>query len=106
MRSVWSIHPPANHEKIYGKHPTQKPEALTERIILACSKENDIILDPFCGSATTGISALKNNRKFIGIDDDKEYLDNMAIPRINDALIQKHEELIEVIDGAFKHEDD
>ena len=95
MRSVWAIHPPINSEKIYGKHPTQKPEILLERIILACSKENDIVLDPFCGSVTTGVSALKHNRKFIGIDDDKEYLDNMAIPRIDDALIQKQENLFE-----------
>jgi site-specific DNA-methyltransferase (adenine-specific) len=93
MRSVWAINPPANNEKIYGKHPAQKPETLVERIILACSKENDVVLDPFCGSATTGISALKHNRKFIGIDDDKEYLDNMAIPRIEDVLIQKQEVL-------------
>jgi site-specific DNA-methyltransferase (adenine-specific) len=95
MRSVWAINLPANSEKIYGKHPAQKSEALVERIILACSNENDIVLDPFCGSATTGVSALKNNRKFIGIDDDKEYLDNMAIPRIDDALIQKQENLFE-----------
>ena len=59
MRSVWAISTPKNGEKKYGKHPTQKPEALLERIILACSQENDIILDPFCGSATTGVAALK-----------------------------------------------
>jgi site-specific DNA-methyltransferase (adenine-specific) len=84
MRSVWAISTPKNGEKKYGKHPTQKPEALLERIILACSQENDIILDPFCGSATTGVAALKNNRKFVGIDSEKEYLDKIAIPRIKD----------------------
>lgn len=88
MRSVWAIRTPKNGEKKYGKHPTQKPEALLDRIVLACSQENDIILDPFCGSATTGVSALKNDRKFVGIDIEKDYLNRIAIPRIKDALNQ------------------
>lgn len=90
MRSVWAIGTPKNGEKRYGKHPTQKPEALLERIILATSKENDIILDPFCGSATTGVVALRNNRQFVGIDLEKKYLDQMAIPRFLDELRMKY----------------
>lgn len=88
MRSVWAITTPKNGEKKFGKHPTQKPEALLERIILACSQENDIILDPFSGSATTGVASLRNNRKFVGIDAEKEYLDRIAIPRIKDVFNQ------------------
>ncbi len=88
MRSIWAISTPKNGEKKYGKHPTQKPEALLERIVLACSQEHDIILDPFCGSATTGVAALKNNRKFVGIDSEKDYLDRIAIPRIKDVFKQ------------------
>lgn len=88
MRSVWAISTPKNGEKKYGKHPTQKPEALLERIVLACSQEKNIILDPFCGSATTGVVSLKNNRKFVGIDAEKEYLDRIAIPRIKDIFKQ------------------
>ena len=42
---------------------------------MASTKENDLILDPFCGSSTTGISAVKLGRKYIGIDNEKEYLD-------------------------------
>jgi site-specific DNA-methyltransferase (adenine-specific) len=90
MRSVWAIATPKNGEKKYGKHPTQKPEALLERIILATSKEGDIVLDPFCGSATTGVVALRNNRKFVGIDSERIYLDRIAIPRIEDVLEQKN----------------
>lgn len=90
MRSVWAITTPKKDEKKHGKHPTQKPEALLERIILACSRENDIVLDPFCGSATTGVSALKNNRKFVGIDAEQEYLDTIAIPRIKDVVSQQN----------------
>lgn len=88
MRSVWAITTPKNSEKKYGKHPTQKPEALLERIVLACSQESDIILDPFCGSATTGVAALRSNRKFVGIDAEQEYLDKIAIPRIKDVFSQ------------------
>lgn len=86
MRSVWAIGTPKNGEKHYGKHPTQKPETLLERIILASSDEEDLILDPFCGSGTTGVAALKHNRKFVGIDLEKDYLDTMAIPRLRDQL--------------------
>ena len=88
MRSVWAITTPKSGEKKHGKHPTQKPEALLDRIVLACSQESDIILDPFCGSATTGVAALKNNRKFVGIDAEKDYLDNIAIPRMKDVFTQ------------------
>jgi len=88
MRSVWAISTPRNGEKRYGKHPTQKPEALLERIVLACSKEGDTILDPFCGSGTTGVVALRNNRRFVGVDAEEKYLSEMAVPRISDALAQ------------------
>ena len=88
MRSVWAITTPKNGEKIYGKHPTQKPEALLERIVLACSQEKDIVLDPFCGSGTTGVVALKNSRNFVGIDAEVEYLNNLAIPRMMDVFNQ------------------
>jgi len=90
MRSIWAIGTPKNGEKKYGKHPTQKPEALLERIILSSSNEGDIVLDPFCGSATTGVVAIRHNRKFVGIDLEKEYVDKFAIPRIKDELIRKH----------------
>lgn len=75
MRSVWAIGTPKTNEKIFGKHPTQKPMALLERIILATSQPNDLILDPFTGGSTTGLAAVKHGRKFIGIDLEKEYLE-------------------------------
>ena len=73
--NVWEISAPGKSEKKFGKHPTQKPEKLLERIILASTKENDVILDPFNGSGTTGISAIKLDRNYIGIDNHKDYLD-------------------------------
>jgi site-specific DNA-methyltransferase (adenine-specific) len=76
MRSVWSIGTPKNGEKEYGKHPTQKPLDLLKRIVLASTNKNDIVLDPFCGSGTTGVACrLSNNRSFIGIEIDKTYCD-------------------------------
>ncbi|MDR0447175.1 MAG: site-specific DNA-methyltransferase [Treponema sp.] len=74
MRSVWSIGTPKNSEKEYGKHPTQKPLDLLKRIILASTNENDIVLDPFCGSGTTGVACrCLGNRSFIGMDIEKKY---------------------------------
>ena len=61
-------------EKKLGKHPTQKPLELLSRIILASTNEGDLILDPFCGSSTTGIAAINLKRKYIGIDNEEEYL--------------------------------
>ena len=82
MRSVWAFNTPPPEEKKHGKHPTQKPLALLERIVLACSNPGDIVLDPFCGSATTGVAALEHGRKFVGVDSEKEYLRKHAEPRL------------------------
>lgn len=54
-------------------HPARFPEKLVEFFILAGSNENDIVLDPFCGSGTTAVSAHRHNRKWIGIDSNKVY---------------------------------
>lgn len=86
MRSVWSVGTPRAEEKKYGKHPTQKPLDLLKRIVLASTKNGDVVLDPFTGSSTTGIAAVIHGRKFIGIDKEKEYLD-LSIKRINDIKI-------------------
>lgn len=75
MTDVWKIPAVGKWEKTCGKHPTQKPLRLLYRIILACTKEGDTILDPFAGSCTTGIAANLLGRNFIGIDKEKEYLD-------------------------------
>lgn len=75
MKDVWTTSLTKPSEKKQGKHPTQKPLEILNRIILASTKENDLILDPFCGSSTTGIAAIKLNRRYIGIDNEKEYLD-------------------------------
>lgn len=88
MKDVWTTSLTKPSEKKCGKHPTQKPLEILDKIILASTNENDIILDPFCGSSTTGISAVKLNRKFIGIDNNKEYLD-LSIRRYKDIKEKK-----------------
>lgn len=74
MKDVWTGALTKPSEKIEGKHPTQKPEYLLEKIVLASTEEGQVILDPFCGSGTTGVEAVRNGRHFIGIDIDEEYL--------------------------------
>ena len=85
MRSVWSIITPSKSEKIHGKHPTQKPLKLLDRIVSASTNPGDVVLDPFCGSSTTGVSAILNHRKFIGIDLDEKFLTELSVPRLSDA---------------------
>ena len=75
MRSVWAIGTPRPNEKRFGKHPTQKPIDLLNRIVLASTNKNDVVLDPFTGSSTTGLVATTSGRKFIGIDMEKKYLE-------------------------------
>ena len=83
MRSVWSLGTPKPIEKKFGKHPTQKPEDLLKRIVLASTNKGDLIIDPFTGSSTTGIMAYLYGRNFIGIDLDKKYLD-LSIKRFEE----------------------
>ena len=75
MTDVWRIPFLSSWEMKCGKHPTQKPLRLLYRIILASTHQGDTILDPFAGSCTTGIAANLLDRKFIGIDQSKDFLD-------------------------------
>ncbi len=75
MKDVWKLPAIAQWEKSCGKHPTQKPLAVLTRLILASTKPNAWILDPFTGSSTTGIAANLANRRFLGIDQEKEFLE-------------------------------
>ncbi|MDE7390297.1 MAG: site-specific DNA-methyltransferase, partial [Lachnospiraceae bacterium] len=68
MKDVWTGALTGKNEKIYGKHPTQKPLYLLEIIILASTHENDVVFDPFCGSSTTGVACKMLGRNYIGID--------------------------------------
>jgi len=78
MRSDWFIPLCTGEERLKGRdgkklHPTQKPEALVARVLLAASRPDDLVLDPFCGSGTTGAVARRLRRRFVGIEREKAY---------------------------------
>jgi site-specific DNA-methyltransferase (adenine-specific) len=72
---IWSLPTPKKSEKKLGRHPTQKPRSLLERIVRAGSSPGELVLDPFNGSGTTGVAALQLGRRYVGIDLDARYLD-------------------------------
>jgi len=74
--NVWYIPRVRFRMPEYEEHPTQKPEALLGRIILASSNPGDVILDPFSGTFTTSAVAMKLNRKSIGIELNDDYFNN------------------------------
>ena len=87
MKDVWKLPAIAPWEKSCGKHPTQKPLSVLTRLILASTKPNAWILDPFAGSSTTGIAANLTNRRFLGIDQEEEFL---AISKNRKLEIENH----------------
>lgn len=74
MKSHWKVGIPKKAEKRFGKHPTQKPVALLERILQSSTEPGDWVFDPFSGSATTGVAATLLERKFVGCE-----LDDAAV---------------------------
>ena len=90
MRSDWLLPICAGPERLKGDdgskaHPTQKPEALLYRILLACTKPGDVVLDPFFGTGTTGAVARRLGRRWIGIEREPEYV-KVARERIASTL--------------------
>lgn len=80
MRDVWTLPLVQGKERLHGKggralHPTQKPEEMLKRIILASSRKGDVVLDPFLGSGTTTSVAKALGRNWIGIEKEKKYVD-------------------------------
>ena len=108
MTDVWRMPAVAKWEKSCGKHPTQKPLSLLSRIIMASTKEGDWVLDPFCGSGTTGIAASLLGRKFLGIDMDLTFLELASRRREeieNQDVRQAYKEMVLVdFNGAIQAE--
>ncbi len=86
MKTVWTFPAPNGKQKQFGKHPTQKPVALLERMILSCTKEGDLIMDPFSGSSTTGVAAINLGRRFLGIEIESQFL-KISMARLKQAII-------------------
>lgn len=85
------------NEKIYGGHPTQKPEKVIQHFVELLSNPGDVVMDPFMGSGTTGVVAKKLGRDFIGIELQADYFD-ISLKRISDVSTNKKYEL-KVING-------
>ena len=85
MKSVWRIKAPAGAEKTHGRHPTQKPLELVERCLLASTNPGDLVLDPFLGSGTTGVAAVRHGRRFVGIEMSAAYIET-ARKRVMDEI--------------------
>ncbi|MBQ8677617.1 MAG: site-specific DNA-methyltransferase [Alphaproteobacteria bacterium] len=99
MRSDWHIPLCTGKERLKDKngdklHPTQKPEALLYRVVLASSKVGDVVLDPFFGTGTTGAVAKKLGRHFIGIEKDPAYIQG-AKERIDAVQPVENEQCLE-----------
>lgn len=82
MKTVWKMNSPSRNEKAFGKHPTQKPIALVQRCLLACTDEGDLVMDPFAGSSSTGVAALGLSRRFLGCDNNEKFI-NISLKRLN-----------------------
>lgn len=83
MKNVWTFTSPGKSEKTHGKHPTQKPLALLERCLRASNNPGDLIVDPFCGSGTTGVAAANLGLNFLLNDADEDYV-RLAIRRLQE----------------------
>ena len=75
MKTVWKFPAAGRDEKVHGKHPTQKPMALIELCLRASTNPGDLVVDPFAGTAATGVAALKCGRQFVGIERESAYTD-------------------------------
>lgn len=82
---IWLLPTVKKEEKIFGKHPTQKPVELVRRVVLASSHSEDLVFDPFCGSGTTGVVCKEEGRKFVGVDNVEKFLE-IAVKRIEIAI--------------------
>ncbi|RMG93722.1 MAG: site-specific DNA-methyltransferase [Deltaproteobacteria bacterium] len=83
MKTVWRMPAPGKSEKRHGKHPTQKPLRLLERILKAACPEGGDVLDPFNGSGTTDVAALRAGARYVGVDLDPAFLD-LTVARLED----------------------
>ncbi len=86
MRNMWNIPMTPLSEKKFGKHPSQKPVELIKRLVMGSSNKNQVILDPFMGSGTIPLVAKLLERKFLGVDNNKNYC-KIAARRLDSKII-------------------
>ena len=92
MKDVWSFTAPRREEKTLGRHPTQKPLVLIERLLVAGTRAGDLVMDPFLGSGTTAIAAARLGRQCVGIESDSGHV-QLAIARLEESLRPRPKQL-------------
>ena len=99
MRSDWLLPLCTGAERLKRNgqkaHPTQKPESLISRVVLSTSKPGDLIVDPFSGSGTTAAVAKRFSRRFIGIEQSKEYVE-ISRQRLKTVQVLKDPDVLEI----------
>ena len=85
MRNMWDVPIISKSEKNFGNHPSQKPISIINRLILGCTNEDDMIIDPFTGSGTIPLVAMLCKRKFVAIKKEETFCD-IAYNRINNSI--------------------
>ncbi|GEA77565.1 methyltransferase [Latilactobacillus sakei] len=88
MKDVWTTPTINNYERRFGRHPTQKPLSVIDRMVKASTDSGMILLDPFVGSGTTAVAGARNGIRTIGIDNSQDYL-NIAIKRVSNFQEEK-----------------
>ena len=102
MKSVWRFPAAGKDEKVYGKHPTQKPIALIDRCLRASTNPGDLVLDPFAGSGATGVAALKLDRRFVGCEQEAEFTE-LTTKRLSSVGGASSEIVYPVSNGVNQH---
>ena len=108
MKDIWHLPAIAPWEKSCGKHPCQKPLSVLTRIILASTRQGAWILDPFTGSSTTGIAANLLNRRYLGIDQEKSFLEISKARRIeieNNSIKKRYLDKLNKQSNIFPNKD-
>jgi site-specific DNA-methyltransferase (adenine-specific) len=103
MKDVWMLPAIQKWEKSQGKHETAKPLSILNRIILASTKPNAWILDPFTGGSTTGIAANLLNRRFVGIDTEESFLELSKRRKVEIESDTVREDFFKKLNGVEKH---
>jgi site-specific DNA-methyltransferase (adenine-specific) len=102
MKNVWRFHTPSKDEKTHGKHPTQKPLALIDRCLRASTHPDDLVLDPFAGSGSTGVVAIALGRRYIGCEREAEYA-RLAAQRLADVRPSSSLRSRRTVGGTQRH---
>ena len=94
LRNVWQIPYPSKKERLFGKHPSQKPISVIARIMLIATNKDDIVLDCFSGSGTTGVVAQSFKRRWVMIENNPEY-NEIARARLEKIQVPYPKELVQ-----------